>query len=132
MVGRPSDGEVLRNRIIAIAILVMVVIVLVNLVMCAARGIGGSGEESSSSSSANAAASEQAPSANAAVGSGEGVEDPWVESGRFSTGDAELDQLNPGVRVYRTSAKTGDGIDAWAAFLGEQIEAARAAAGKAE
>ena len=46
--------------------------------------------------------------------------------------DAELDQLNPGVRVYRTSAKTGDGIDAWAAFLGEQIEAARAAVGKAE
>lgn len=93
MVGRPSDGEVLRNRIIAIAILVVVVIVLVNLVMCAARGIGGSGEESSSSSSANAVASEQASSASAAVGSGEGVEDPWVESGRFSTGDAELDQL---------------------------------------
>ena len=46
--------------------------------------------------------------------------------------DAELDQLNPGVHVYRTSAKTGAGIEEWVAYLSEHIEAARAAAGKAE
>ena len=45
---------------------------------------------------------------------------------------AELDQLNPGAQTFRTSAKTGEGVQEWAAFLAERIEAARAAAGKAE
>lgn len=43
---------------------------------------------------------------------------------------AELDQLNPGVSVFRTSAKTGEGIAAWADFLVEKIEVAKAAAPK--
>lgn len=41
---------------------------------------------------------------------------------------AELDQLNPGVDVFRMSAKTGEGVAEWAAFLTEKIEAAKAAA----
>ena len=44
--------------------------------------------------------------------------------------DAEIDQLNPNARVFRIAATKGTGVDAWAAFLAEKIEAARA--GKTE
>ena len=43
---------------------------------------------------------------------------------------AEIDQLNPQAKVFKISATKGTGVDAWAAFLSERIEAAKA--GKAE
>ena len=162
---RYSDGEILRNRIIAVAVLVVLVVLLASLVTCAARAIGANAGNSPSESSAsspsstpitlNAAgssgaagsssqeqASQQAPSSAAAEGASagsapsespsaasaqpsssaasaqpsaivsaiqqriaphaaeaaaqadyRGVEDPWVEGGLFTTGDAELDRL---------------------------------------
>ena len=39
---------------------------------------------------------------------------------------AEIDDLNPNARVFEVSATKGDGIEAWAEFLAERIEAARA------
>lgn len=40
--------------------------------------------------------------------------------------DAEIDQLNPGAPVFRIAATKGTGVDAWAAFLADKIEAAKA------
>ena len=40
--------------------------------------------------------------------------------------DAVLDELNPGAPRFAVSARTGEGMDAWCAWLSEQIEAARA------
>jgi len=104
---KPSSNEVLRNRIIAIVILVALVALIIGLVTCVARGIGG-GDQSKAASESAAAASASATSASAqsataatastsaqsaAASSGEGVESPWTSDGRFSTGDAELDQI---------------------------------------
>ena len=41
--------------------------------------------------------------------------------------DREVDQLNPSARVFRISAKKGDGVAEWADYLAELIDAARAA-----
>lgn len=38
----------------------------------------------------------------------------------------EIDDLNPSARIFKMSATKGTGVDAWAAFLAERIEAARA------
>ena len=39
----------------------------------------------------------------------------------------EIDELNPTARVFKMSATKGLGVEEWAAFLAERIEAARAA-----
>ena len=39
---------------------------------------------------------------------------------------SHLESVRPGIRVYRTSAKTGEGIDAWRRFLDEERARARA------
>lgn len=87
-----------QRIIIAIAAIVLIVL-LFNLVTCAVKG--GDSQQSSSASSAatqvaqasSSAASATASSASTTVASNEGVEDPWVEGGRFTTGDAELDEM---------------------------------------
>lgn len=38
----------------------------------------------------------------------------------------EIDDLNPSARIFKMSATKGTGVDAWASFLAERIEAARA------
>ncbi|MBQ9043361.1 MAG: hypothetical protein IJ111_11190 [Eggerthellaceae bacterium] len=92
------DGPWPKRIIMAIAAIVIVVL-LVNLVTCVARGIGGSQESSASSASASqtievsSASAASQSSAAATLGPNEGVEDKWVEGGRFTTGDAELDQM---------------------------------------
>ena len=117
-----SDREILRNEIIAVIVLIISMILLLNLGSCMGRAMAGSGDasgqqaaaEASSSSEAadgsGSAGSESSPSSQSSassqsasqasgttsapiVAAGEGVEDPWVEGGRFSSGDAELDQL---------------------------------------
>ena len=102
-----SKNEVLRNRIIAGVVLVVLIVLVVSLVTCVARGIGGNADQSNASSASAAAASAASASAQsasatsaasssqsaAASSSGEGVESPWTSDGRFSTGDAELDQI---------------------------------------
>ncbi len=40
--------------------------------------------------------------------------------------DAVLDELNPTAPRFRVSARTGEGMDAWCAWLADQIKAARA------
>lgn len=96
---RYSRSEILRNRIIAAVVLVALVVLLASLVRCAAGALGGAGRDEAPDSLVGragsaaqqqlAASQVQAPS----VAADEGVEDPWVEGGRFSTGDAELDQM---------------------------------------
>ena len=98
---RPTQAEVTRNRVIAIAILVVLVALLVNLITCVARGIGGGGGQqqvsnvasTESGSIVNTVAVQAGQQASSVVPAGSGVEDPWVPGGRFTTGDAELDQL---------------------------------------
>ena len=41
---------------------------------------------------------------------------------------SEIDQLNPGARVFKMSALKGDGVAPWTDFLAQGIEAARAGA----
>ena len=41
--------------------------------------------------------------------------------------DREIDQLNPNARVFRISAKTGEGVAGWADYLSGLIDAAKAA-----
>lgn len=101
----PTRQEILRNRIIAAVVLIVIIFLLVNLVTCVAHGIGGSqgraapevavsasgaSEASSLVATVNDRASQQAA---ATVPADQGVEDPWVPGGRFTTGDAELDQM---------------------------------------
>ena len=98
----------MRNRIIAVVVLVVLVILLVSMISCVARAFGGGGDQSASTttqepmqvqqgdSSAQAASSSDSSAQSASASStdsGEGVEDPWTENGRFSTGDSELDEL---------------------------------------
>ena len=107
----------MRNRIIAIAVLVVLVILLVSLVSCIVRGIAGNSEQQAPASQPAAGAATAVSGASAAsadaegtsaeaslvgdvgsrvsdqTSSAQGVEDPWVESGRFATGDAELDRM---------------------------------------
>ena len=99
---RYSKAEITRNRIIAVVILVLAVVLLVSLVSCAVKGCGqDSAKEQAAASGASASAVAEASSASqtsqqastAALAAGEGVEDPWVEGGRFTTGDDELDHL---------------------------------------
>lgn len=111
---RYSRAEITRNRIIAVAVLVVLVILLVSLVSCIVRGIAGNSEQQAPASqpAAPAATTASETSANAEetsaeaslvgdvgsrvsdqTSSAQGVEDPWVESGRFATGDAELDRM---------------------------------------
>lgn len=100
----PVDGTIIRNRIIAVVVLIIAIVLLVNLVTCAAGAIGGKQEQSSDSSSSEASSgglvsmvAQNAPEQTApVVPTGVGVEDPWVEGGRFSTGDADLDQIVKG------------------------------------
>lgn len=100
-VSRPTKQEILRNRIIAVIVLVAFIALVVLFVSCVARAIGGGGSEGESAASASSEASVVASVAQTAaaqsavpvVPAGEGVEDPWVPGGRFTTGDAELDQL---------------------------------------
>ena len=117
-----SDGQILRNSIIALIGLVVCLALFFNLGSCMGRAVAGAGgaseqqanAEASSQSDAAAdnadasgegassdqsgAASQSASSASGTaaapvVAADEGVEDPWVDGGRFSSGDAELDQL---------------------------------------
>lgn len=104
---RYSKQEILRNRIIAVVVLVALLALAIGLVTCVARGLSGSGDTQASSASnaaASAAASEASASQSAdqaadqasgqaATAAAAGVDDPWVEGGRFTTGDAELDQI---------------------------------------
>ena len=99
---RYSQSEITRNRVIAVVILALAVVLLVSLVSCAVRGCGSdaakeqaSGESASASAPAVDTTASQVSSqtSTAVLGADEGVEDPWVEGGRFTTGDAELDQL---------------------------------------
>lgn len=88
--------------------LVVLIVLLFNLVTCVARGIGGASGSTGSASASAASAAAAATSASAssasasasatsssasAASSSEGVESPWTASGRFSSGDAELDQI---------------------------------------
>ena len=96
---QPVRDNTLRNRIIMIAIIVVAVIVLASLVTCMVKGIGGSQSQSSQAASSSAAVSSSAASQSSqqstasTVAAGTGVEDKWVAGGRFTTGDAELDQM---------------------------------------
>lgn len=42
--------------------------------------------------------------------------------------DQAIDQLNPNADVFKMSARRGDGVAAWAEYLADRIEAAKAAA----
>lgn len=97
----PTRQEIIRNRIIAVVVLVVLVFLLVNLVTCIARGIGGSQGQAASESATAASGSSLVSTVNdqasqqaaTIVPADQGVEDPWVPGGRFTTGDAELDQM---------------------------------------
>jgi hydrogenase nickel incorporation protein HypB len=45
--------------------------------------------------------------------------------------EANARRVNPSVEVLRVSARTGEGMDAWLAWLERRAEAARPAAGAA-
>lgn len=106
---RYSAAEIRRNRIIAVVVLVVVVAILVfavsSLVRCAA-GVPGDAPQDGGGEGPGDVVAEQvgeavaqeleANASAAAVAEGQGVDDPWVASGRFSTGDAELDQMVKG------------------------------------
>lgn len=74
---------------------------LFNLVTCIGGAISGAPAESAGSEAAStetpaegtdaSASTSESSSAATDASSGEGVESPWTDSGRFSTGDAELD-----------------------------------------
>lgn len=91
----------MRNRIVAAIVLVVLVALMIMLVTCVARAIGGGGDAGEAATGASSEASVVATVAQTAtaqsavpvVPEGEGVEDPWVRGGRFTTGDAELDLL---------------------------------------
>lgn len=112
-----SSSNPWRNRIILIAIAVVLLLLVVGLVRCAVGGGEGRDVQSSAASSQASASSAQASAtspqpttivAQTAAAAAErraaampaapvvpadtGVEDRWVEGGRFTTGDAELDQ----------------------------------------
>ena len=88
------------QRIIIAVAAIILIILLFNLVTCAVKGGGDSKQSSAASSAAtqvtqtsSGAAASSASSASTTPASTEGVEDPWVEGGRFTTGDAELDKM---------------------------------------
>lgn len=105
---RYSDSEILRNRIIAIAALVVMIVIIVSFVSCVAGAIFGGGDKKQETASDSAAATQTQASSQAAsastsassssdpatrTGSETGVEDRWVDTGYFTTGDDELDRL---------------------------------------
>jgi len=97
---QPARDTTLRNRIILVVALVLLVALLVGLVTCVANGLGGAKSQSPQAASSgvavttsSAASQSSQQSSAAAVPAGTGVEDKWVAGGRFTTGDAELDQL---------------------------------------
>ena len=110
---RQRQREIIRNRIIAVAVLVVVVVVVVSLVGNAIKGGQPSQEENvaTSAPTQNGGTDQaaQTPATNGQPSTGDqapatgttpdpstpviGVEDPWVPSGRFTTGDAELDTM---------------------------------------
>lgn len=72
--------------------LILAVVLLVNLFSCIAGAVAGpapADTQTVASSSASEGTSESTSSSTEA--SQEGVESPWTDNGRFSTGDAELD-----------------------------------------
>ena len=89
-------GLTLPKLIIGIVAVVVIIVLLVTLVRCAAGVISGADGSSSAQVAVTTASSESFSSASSAgttLAADEGVEDPWVEGGRFTTGDAELDQM---------------------------------------
>ncbi len=85
------------NRAILAVILLILIFILFNLVTCIGGAITG---QSSQTASNDAAATEASASAQGAAGGDgqnnnanatQGVESPWTEDGRFSTGDSALD-----------------------------------------
>lgn len=50
----------------------------------------------------------------------------YLESSNFSlkTLETHLHRLNPGIRVFKTSCTTGEGLDEWCSWLGQEIERA--------
>ena len=126
-----SQSEILRNRIIAIVVLVVFVLIVIRLVSCAAGALGGGaeteGQDGSATQDAGAASIvQQVVSAcedgrYPAAGSTTGVEDPWVKSGLFTTGNAEIDEW---VKEFCDAHSTSDdpsenAHEAYLALLGE-------------
>ena len=80
------------NRVIALVVLVLLVFILFNVVTCIGGAIfpaSSSQESSSAEQDANAASGQSVASVTMGT---EGVESPWTDNGRFSTGDSALDE----------------------------------------
>lgn len=95
---QPTGGIFPRTIAVAAVVVIVLVVLLVLLVRCVAGGLGGSQGQSSQAASSGAAVvtsstASQSSQSSATVPAGAGVEDKWVAGGRFTTGDAELDQL---------------------------------------
>ena len=88
--------NVLVSRIIVIAAAVIVVALLVfilfNLVTCIGGAVAPKTDSSqASTATASSASAQSSSSSGSTVASTEGVESPWTDNGRFSTGDSALD-----------------------------------------
>ena len=85
------------NRAILLAIILILIFILFNLVTCIGGAITGQSSQTSSNDAAATQASAGAENATASGegqnnnGGGQGVESPWTDDGRFSTGDSALD-----------------------------------------
>lgn len=90
------DNPWFQRGILLIALL-LVVFLLVNVVSCIGGAIAPQEAQSSSeatateSADASSSSSESASASESTTASQEGVESPWTDNGRFSTGDATLD-----------------------------------------
>ena len=92
-------------RAIVLAILVVFLFILINLVTCIAGAVSGPHDETTDTSttpanetqgSENQAGQQETQQEQATMpgkGSSTGVDDPWVQSGKFTTGDSELDEF---------------------------------------
>ena len=79
-------------RIGIVVAAIVVIVILVNLVQCVGGAIsGGQAEAPAETTATETAEGTESSSSAAAEASTEGVESPWTENGRFSTGDSELD-----------------------------------------
>lgn len=111
----------MRNRIVAVVALIVAIVLLFNLVTCVAGLLNPSSSQDEATSNtgstgivstAGGVSATVARSA-ATILSTVGVEDPWVPSGRFTTGDAELDAI---VKNFCDSNTNGELTQAENAF----------------
>lgn len=89
-------GLTVPKLIIGIVAVIVIIVLLVTLVRCAAGIVSGSDSSTGAQVAVTTTSGESASSSSSAattLAANEGVEDPWVEGGRFTTGDAELDQM---------------------------------------